>query len=149
MLRIYTLGIVRLSVCAGAVVSLVLAPPRAAQTMVGFSAEARFQLDLEVPEVALAGFLPSGWTPNISMQGNAKDANLRAIFIDRVTINGPDGAPVGASGSGRLVYLVAPVTSPAGANVQLSHRGTHGGPDGRPGSVRQLSIGHHSQHVPF
>ena len=93
----------------------------------------RFQLDLEVPEAALAGFLPSGWTPNISTQGNAKDANLRAIFIDRVTINGPDGAPVGASGSSRLVYLVAPVTSPAGANVQLVIGGLTEDPTDAPG----------------
>jgi len=66
----------------------------------------------------LQSFLPPGWTPNIATQGAAKDANLRAVFIDRMTINGPDGKPVG-KGSNRLVYLVAPVKDPTGANVQL------------------------------
>ena len=89
-----------------------------AQTMLESSSEARFQLDLHVPEAVLAGFLSAGWTPNIATQGAAKDANLRAVFIDRVTINGPDGKPVG-KGSNRLVYLVAPVKDPGGANVQL------------------------------
>ena len=90
----------------------------AAQTMVEYSSEARFQLDLRVPDAVLAGFLPPGWMPNIAAQGAAKDANLRAVFIDRVTISGPDGRPVG-KGSNRLVYLVAPVKDTTGANVQL------------------------------
>src|SRR5205809_4992321 len=89
-----------------------------AETMVEYSAEARFQLDLHVPDAAIMGFLPSGWTLNVAAQGAAKDANLRAVFIDRVTINGPDGKPVG-KGSNRLVYLVAPVKDASGANVQL------------------------------
>jgi len=89
-----------------------------AQTMLEYSSEARFQLDLHVPDAVLAGFLPPDWTPNIAAQGAAKDANLRAVFIDRVTINGPEGKPVG-KGSNRLVYLVAPVKDPGGANVQL------------------------------
>lgn len=86
--------------------------------LVEFSHEARFQLDVQVPQAALNTYLPPGWTSNISAQGNAKDANLRVIFIDRVTINGPDGRPVG-KGSNRLVYLAAPVKEPGGANVQL------------------------------
>jgi len=89
-----------------------------AQTLVEHSAEARFQLDLQVPDAPLQALLPPGWTLNVSTRGNAKDANLRAIFIDRLTINGPDGAPLG-KGSNRLVYLAAPVTNPAGENVQL------------------------------
>jgi len=92
--------------------------PCPAETMVEYSSEARFQLDLHVPDAALARFLPDGWKPNVAVQGPAKDANLRAIFIDRVTINGPDGKPVG-KGSNRLVYLVAPVKDPSGVNVQL------------------------------
>ena len=51
----------------------------AAQTMSEYSAEARFQLDLHVPDAVLAGFLPKGWSPNIATQGAAKDANLRAV----------------------------------------------------------------------
>jgi len=89
-----------------------------AETIVEHSAEARFQLDLHVPEAALAIFLPAGWTPNIAVQGPAKDCNLRVVFIDRVTINGADGKPVG-KGSNSLVYLAAPVKDPSGANVQL------------------------------
>jgi len=90
-----------------------------AQTVVESSLETRFQLDLHVPDAVLNAFLPSGWSPNIAAQGAAKDANLRAVFIDRVSINGPDGKPLGKTGSNRLVYLVAPVKDPSGAAVQL------------------------------
>ncbi len=88
------------------------------QTMVEYSSEARFQLDVHVPDAALAAFLPKGWTPNVAAQGNAKDANLRVLFIDRVTINGPDGKPLG-KGSNRLIYLAAPVKDPNGATTQM------------------------------
>lgn len=103
-----------------------------AQTVVEYSSEARFQLDLRVPDAVLAGFLPAGWTPNIAAQGAAKDANLRVVFIDRVTINAPDGKPVGR-GSNRLVYLVAPVKDPGGANVQLVIGGLTEDPADAPG----------------
>jgi hypothetical protein len=54
-----------------------------AETPMESSLEARFQLDLHVPETALASLLPQGFTPNIATQGAAKDCNLRAVFIDR------------------------------------------------------------------
>src|SRR5438876_6258927 len=79
-----------------------------AQTPLESSLETRFQLDLHVTDAALAPFLPTGWTLNVATQGPAKDANLRVVFIDRVTINAPDGKPLG-KGSNRLVYLAAPV----------------------------------------
>jgi hypothetical protein len=104
-----------------------------AQTAVEYSSEARFQLDLHVPDAALAAFLPAGWTPNVAAQGPAKDANLRAVFIDRVTINGPDGKPVGKTGSNRLVYLVAPVKEPGGTNVQIVIGGLTEDPSDAPG----------------
>jgi hypothetical protein len=103
-----------------------------AETLVESSAETRFQLDLKVPEAALKPLLPEGWTLNIAAQGAAKDANLRLVFIDRVTINGPDGKPAG-KGSNRLVYLVAPVKDPAGANAQLVVGGLTEDPADAPG----------------
>jgi len=103
-----------------------------AQTAVEYSSEARFQLDLRVPDTVLNSFLPPGWMPNIATQGAAKDANLRAVFIDRVTINAPDGKPIG-KGSNRLVYLVAPVKDPTGANVQLVIGGLTEDPADSPG----------------
>jgi hypothetical protein len=103
-----------------------------AETPVEYSSEARFQLDLHVPDEALRAYFPSGFTPNIATQGAAKDANLRAVFIDRVTINGPDGKPVG-KGSNRLVYLVAPVKDPSGANAQLVIGGLTEDPADAPG----------------
>jgi hypothetical protein len=69
----------------------------------------------------------------VATQGPAKDANLRAVFIDRLTINGPDGKPVGNTGSSRLVYLVAPVKDPTGANVQLVIAGLTEDPGDAPG----------------
>ncbi len=103
-----------------------------AETMVEYSAEARFQLDLHVPDAALMPFLPQGFTLNVAAQGAAKDANLRAVFIDRMTINGPDGKPVG-KGSNRLVYLVAPVKDLTGANAQLVIAGLTEDPTDAPG----------------
>src|ERR1700686_5687717 len=70
-----------------------------AETLVETSSETRFQLDLHVPDAALASFLPAGWTSNAATQGAAKDANLRAVFIDRLSISGPDEKPVGPTGS--------------------------------------------------
>jgi hypothetical protein len=103
-----------------------------AQTPVEYSSEARFQLDLRVPDAALAVFLPDKWTSSVAAQGPAKDCNLRAVFIDRVTINGPDGKPAG-KGSNRLVYLVAPVKDATGANAQLVIGGLTEDPNDAPG----------------
>lgn len=102
------------------------------ETLTEYSSETRFQLDLHVPDAVLAALLPPNWTPNIATQGPAKDCNLRAIFIDRLTINGPDGKPVG-KGSNRLVYLVAPVKDPSGAAVQLVISGLTEDPADVPG----------------
>lgn len=107
-------------------------PGTDAQTLVERSVEVRFQLDLQVPDAALRTFLPSGWTLNVATQGAAKDANLRAIFVDRLTINGPDGGPVG-DGSNRLVYLAVPATDPTGARVQLVIGGLTEDPADSPG----------------
>lgn len=103
-----------------------------AQTMVEHSAETRFQIDLKVPDAALKAYLPEGFTPNVAAQGPAKDCNLRLIFIDRVTVNGPAGKPVG-KGSNRVVWLAAPVKDPAGANAQLIIGGLTEDPADAPG----------------
>jgi hypothetical protein len=117
-----------------------------AQTLQENSSETRFQLDLKVPDAALAAYLPKGWTPNVAAQGAAKDCNLRAVFIDRITINGPDGKPVG-KGSNRLIYLVAPVKDPTGANVQLVIGGLTEDPADAPGpfGVYLLATTHNMQ----
>lgn len=103
-----------------------------AETVFEKSSETRFQLDFQVPAVALAAYLPQGFTPNISANGAAKDCNLRIVFIDRVTINVPDNSPKG-NGSNRLAYLVAPVKNPAGENVQLVIGGLTEDPADAPG----------------
>jgi hypothetical protein len=117
-----------------------------AETPVEHSSEARFQLDVHVPDAALKAYLPQGFTPNVAAQGAAKDANLRVVFIDRVTINGPDGKPVG-KGSNRLVYLVAPVKDPGGANAQLVIGGITEDPEDAPGpfGVYLLATAHTMQ----
>jgi len=104
----------------------------AAPVFTEFSNEARFQLDLKVPDAALAALFPAGFTSNVAAQGPAKDCNLRAIFIDRVTINGADGRPIG-KGSNRLAYLVAPAKDASGANVQLVIGGLTEDPADAPG----------------
>src|SRR5687767_2628901 len=110
-------GVGGLTVVVPALLAMLMAPVRA-QTPVESSAEVRFQLDLKVPDAALAAFLPAGFTMNVAAQGPAKDCNLRAIFIDRLTISTPEGKPLG-KGSNRLVYLAAPVRDAAGATAQL------------------------------
>lgn len=106
--------------------------PLRAQTVVESSAEIRFQLDLKVPDAAIAPLIPSGFTLNVATQGAAKDCNLRAIFVDRLTINGPDGKPAG-KGSNRLVYLAVPVRDASGATAQLVIGGITADPDDAPG----------------
>jgi hypothetical protein len=108
------------------------AAPCQAQTPIESSSEIRFQLDLHVPDAALTPYLPAGFTMNVATQGPAKDCNLRAIFIDRLTINAPDGKPVG-KGSNRLVYLAAPVRDGSGANAQLVIGGLTADPADAPG----------------
>jgi hypothetical protein len=102
------------------------------QTLLESSAEARFQLDFHVPDAALMAMLPPGFTLNVATQGAAKDANVRVIFVDRMTVNGPDGKPVG-KGSSRLVYLASPVKDPSGANAQVVIGGLTDNPADAPG----------------
>jgi hypothetical protein len=108
------------------------APAATTGKMIEYSNETRFQLDLKVSDAALAAYLPPGWTPSVATQGAAKDCNLRAIFIDRVTINGPDGRPAG-KGSSRVIWLAAPVKEPGGTNVQLIIGGLTDEPADAPG----------------
>jgi hypothetical protein len=108
------------------------AAPAQAQTPVESSAEVRFQLDLKVPQAALDPLLPPGFAMNVATQGAAKDCNLRAVFIDRLTISAPDGKPAG-KGSNRLVYLAAPVKDASGANAQLVIGGLTADPADAPG----------------
>lgn len=117
-----------------------LLPYAHAESLVESSLEARFQLDLAVPAAALASFLPAGFTGNVATQGAAKDCNLRAVFIDRMTINGPDGKPVG-KGSNRLVYLAAPVKDSGGANAQLVIGGITEDPSDAPGPFGVYLLG--------
>jgi hypothetical protein len=122
-------------VCVALALSAVVCPSYSAfaQTPVESSAEARFQLDVHVADAAIAAMLPMGFMLNVATQGAAKDANLRVVFIDRVTINAPDGKPVGKTGSNRLVYLIVPVKDPAGTNAQLVIGGLTEDPADAPG----------------
>lgn len=130
MLRRMSMTRIRMLIVVGTLAGL--ADSADAQTLTEYSAEARFQLDLQVPDAALKPFLAPGWTLNVATQGNAKDANLRVIFVDRLSINAPDGKPVG-KGSNRLVYLAVPVRDPNGANAQLMIGGLTEDPADAPG----------------
>lgn len=112
------------------------APPTATapapSRVVEFSNETRFQMDYQVPAAALAALMPAGFTSSVATTGPAKDCNLRVIFIDRVTINGPDGRTLG-KGSSRLIYLEAPARDAAGANVRVVIGGLTDDPADAPG----------------
>ncbi len=103
-----------------------------AQTMLESSMEVRFQLDLEVPQDALMPHVPDGWSLDIRTEGNAKDANIRVIFIERVSINGPEGRPVG-DGTNLLVYLAVPTLDSDGNATQLIIGGITADPNDAPG----------------
>jgi hypothetical protein len=111
----------------------VLAAGARAQTPVESSLEIRFQLDFHVSDAALQAYLPQGWTSMVATQGPAKDCNIRAVFIDRLSVNGPDGKPVGTTGTNRLAYLVAPVKDANGEAVQLVISGITEDPADAPG----------------
>src|SRR5580704_12741210 len=100
MRRTFVLRMTLILLAAGSLAGLVRRAN--AETMVEYSAEARFQLDFHVPDAALMALLPAGWSSSVATQGPAKDANLRVVFIDRMTINGPDGKLLGNTGSNRL-----------------------------------------------
>lgn len=92
--------------------------PARAETPIESSVETRFQLDLAVPDAAIKGFLPAGWSMNIATSGGATDCNVRVIFVDRLTVNSPDGKPVG-QGSQRYVYMELPVKDAKGDAARL------------------------------
>jgi hypothetical protein len=97
------------SVIAAAITLATFAGPASvanAQTLIEQSAEVRMQLDLAVPPQALKALLPDGWEPFVATAGPAKDCNVRLIFVDRVDITAPDGAPVGTE---QMVYFAAPI----------------------------------------
>src|SRR5260370_33239785 len=72
-----------------------------AETPVEFSSEARVQLDLHSRDAGIKALLPPGWTTNAAAQGPANDAQLPAVFIERLTTNAPDRKPA-RSASKRL-----------------------------------------------
>jgi hypothetical protein len=103
----------RAAAIGAAFVTLVgLSAPAHAQTLLEQSAEVRMQLDLAVSPVALKALLPAGWEPFVATSGAAKDCNVRLIFVDRVDINKPDGAPAGTE---QMVYFASPIKK-AGSN---------------------------------
>jgi hypothetical protein len=129
-----------------AIVCIGTADAAQSQTLLEYSAEARFQLDFHVPDAALMPLLPPGFTLNVATQGPAKDANIRVIFVDRMTVNGADGKPVGR-GSSRFVYLASPVKDASGANAQLVIGGLTDDPADAPGpfGVYLLATTHRMQ----
>ena len=75
--------------------------------------------------------------------GPAKDANLRAVFIDRVTINATGWKPLGK----RIEPSGLPRRSgeePDGCGRPDGDRRTDRGSGGRAGTVRRLPAGHHA-----
>ncbi len=119
--------------CLLLLLSLCLVERRAhAQMLLENSMETRFQIDLKVPQAALQAYFPVGFTSNVATQGPAKDCNLRAVFIDRLSVHDPEGKVAGR-GSNRLVQLVAPVKDPSGNPVQLVISGLTADDDDAPG----------------
>lgn len=99
-----------------ALVALVwLSTAARAQILLEHSAEVRMQLDLAVSPAPLRALLPNGWEPFVATSGPAKDCNVRLIFVDRVDINRPDGAPAGTE---QMAYFASPIKK-TGSNVMV------------------------------
>jgi hypothetical protein len=112
---------------------LATAAPAWAETFVESASEFRLQLDYHVPDAALAEMIPDGFEVNIAQQGPAKDANIRVIFVDRISVNAEDGKPLG-TGASRYVYLQVPVRQTGTENTaQLIIGGITDDPAGTPG----------------
>jgi hypothetical protein len=119
--------------------------PAQAETLVEHSAEARMQLDFHVPDAALKAMLPDGWEPVVATTGAAKDANIRMIFIDRLDVTRPDGAPVATS---QMVYLAVPIKQGStNTTGQMIVFGLTSNPKEAPGpfGVYQPATTHHMQ----
>src|SRR3984957_13965964 len=103
-----------------------------AQTLIEQSAEVRMQLDLAVSPQALKALLPDGWEPFVATSGPAKDCNVRVIFVDRVDINGPNGAPAGTE---QMVYFASPIKKSGGNEMagQMVVDGITSNPKAAPG----------------
>jgi hypothetical protein len=135
-------------VSAAALVALLAAGgagrPAHAETLVENSAEARMQIDFHVPDAALKAMLPANAEPAIATQGAAKDANLRMIFIDRISVTAPDGAP---KATGQMVYLAIPIKQPFNLVAQMLIYGLTSDASEAPGpfGVYQLATSHHME----
>jgi len=104
-----------------------------AQTLVANVWETRFQIDLQVPDEVLKPYIPQGFTSNVAERGPAKDCNLRLIFVDELSVSGPDGKPLG-KGTNQLAYFLAPVTDSKGEAAQLMIAGFSADPGDVPGA---------------
>jgi hypothetical protein len=117
----------------------------AAETLVESSAETRLQLDFAVSDAAVHKVLPAGWDTDVATSGGAKDCNLRMIFIDRIDVNGPDGA---AKGTSQLVILEVPVKKP-GSDLagRMIIAGVTADPKDAPGpfGVYRAAVSHHME----
>ncbi len=93
-----------------------------AQAVVDTSSETRFQLDLHVSRRRSEGPFAARLHVLRRSARAREDANLRVVFIDRITVKGPDGKRLG-TGSSQLIDLVAPVKDATGVESQLVLRG--------------------------
>ena len=67
------------------------APALAAEKYVGGNVDVRTILAFKAPDAAILKFLPQGWEPDVAASGPAKDVNLRATLIDRLTAQDAEG----------------------------------------------------------
>jgi hypothetical protein len=103
-------------VLAGLLVAAFPAARVLTETLVETSMDAGIIVDMHVSDSALQALVPPGITLNVATQGGQKDVNLQLVFLDRMTLQGADGKPLGKTGSNRLIYLAALIKDPAGTN---------------------------------
>src|SRR5580700_5311596 len=103
-----------------------------AQTLLEQSAEEGMQLEIAVSKPGLKGRPPHGWEAVVATAGPAKDCNVRLIFVDRVDINGPDGAPAGTE---QMVYFASPIKKTGSNDMagQMMIEGITNNPKAAPG----------------
>ncbi len=89
--------------------------PVDAETQTEILDEARTVLAFKVPDAAVAGALPTGWTANVAPSGPFNGANFIVVLIDRKLVTDPKGQTLTAGGPSSLSVLVIPGKNTSGA----------------------------------
>ena len=103
-MRIRWLGV---SIALSFVLAVPGLPAASAETLVETNFDSRLNVQFRVAEAALKSWVPAPWQISPASSGPGKDANLTAVFLQRLLVLGPDGKPTPGA-THRTVAFVVP-----------------------------------------